>query len=88
MLRAASSRRFMRAATPNIDRIGQAARVVQFRHQLVRRRQRSLAGTDVRQIVALVLTGLSEQPMALATYLLTWHLATTRAWNWIATMLL
>ena len=24
----------------------------------------------------------------LATYLLTWHLATTRAWNWIATMLL
>src|SRR3954471_20050704 len=29
-----------------------------------------LAGADVRQIVALVLTGLSEQPVALATYLL------------------
>jgi hypothetical protein len=29
-----------------------------------------LAGSDVRQIVALVLTGLSEQPIALATYLL------------------
>ena len=29
-----------------------------------------LAGSDVRQIVALVLTGLSEQPLALASYLL------------------
>src|SRR4051812_28422306 len=29
-----------------------------------------LAGSDVRQIVGLVLTGLSEQPVALATYLL------------------
>ena len=29
-----------------------------------------LAGTDARQIAALVLTGLSEQPLALATYLM------------------